>query len=43
MMDIEREIAMAYDDGYTDAQYDAGIKIVSFVNKLAINNQKKDK
>ena len=43
MMDIEREIAMAYDDGYTDAQYDAGTKIVSFVNKLAINNQKKDK
>lgn len=43
MMDIEREIAMAYDDGYTDAQYDAGIKIVSFVNKSTINNQKKDK
>ena len=40
MMDIEREIAMAYDDGYTDAQYDAGIKIVSFVNKSTINNQK---
>lgn len=43
MMDIEREIAMAYEDGCTAAQYDAGIKIVSFVNKLAINNQKKDK
>ena len=42
-MDIEREIAMSYDDGYTDAQYDADIKIVSFVNKLSINNQKKDK
>ena len=40
MIDIEREIAMAYDDGYTDAQYDAGIKIVSFVNKSTINNQK---
>lgn len=40
MIDIEREIAMAYEDGYTDAQYDAGIKIVSFVNKSTINNQK---
>ena len=40
MIDIEREIAMSYDDGYTDAQYDAGIKIVSFVNKSTINNQK---
>ena len=40
MIDIEREIAIAYEDGYTDAQYDAGIKIVSFVNKSTINNQK---